>query len=193
MLLPTSESNLCAKWQGPYEVIRAIGKVNYEIRQHNRCNELQIYHVHLLKPWQAREALFIAPGKVEDAFGPCIEALNTQSIPMGEQLLPDQQRDLPVNWRVQGCFFLMCPAERTNLVEHAIITSPGITVRERLYRITESLQSGISEEVQAMLELGVIEPYRSEWCSPVVIVAKKDGTNRFCVDFRKETPTHASG
>ncbi len=36
-----------------------------------------------------------------------------------------------------------------------------------------------------MLELGVIEPSRSEWCSPIVIVAKKDGTNRFCVDFRK--------
>lgn len=36
-----------------------------------------------------------------------------------------------------------------------------------------------------MLELGVIEPSCSEWCSPVVIIFKKDGSLRICIDFRK--------
>lgn len=36
-----------------------------------------------------------------------------------------------------------------------------------------------------MLALGVIEPSTSEWCSLVVIVAKKDGTLRICIDFQK--------
>ncbi|KAI8506729.1 hypothetical protein Bbelb_151700 [Branchiostoma belcheri] len=36
-----------------------------------------------------------------------------------------------------------------------------------------------------VLEQDVIEPSTSPWASPVVIVTKKDGTPRFCVDFRK--------
>lgn len=35
-----------------------------------------------------------------------------------------------------------------------------------------------------MLKLEIIEPFESPFCSPIVIVPKKDGTNRFCIDFR---------
>lgn len=36
-----------------------------------------------------------------------------------------------------------------------------------------------------MRELGVIEPSSSEWSSTIILVPKKDGTLRFCLDFRK--------
>lgn len=36
-----------------------------------------------------------------------------------------------------------------------------------------------------MRELGVIEPSLSDWCSPLVIVPKKDGSFRVCIDFHK--------
>lgn len=41
------------------------------------------------------------------------------------------------------------------------------------------------EEVQAMLELGVIEESHSKWLSPVILVPKLDGTIWFCINFRK--------
>jgi hypothetical protein len=43
----------------------------------------------------------------------------------------------------------------------------------------------LKKEVNKMLTMGVIEPSSSLWSSLVVLVKKKDGSVRFCVDYRK--------
>jgi hypothetical protein len=43
----------------------------------------------------------------------------------------------------------------------------------------------IREMTSDMVASGVIQPSNSPWASPVVLVKKKDGKQRFCIDFRK--------
>ncbi len=74
---------------------------------------------------------------------------------------------------------------RTDLVTHTI--DPGenrpIHLPPRHLPITK--QDVEQAEVQKMLDQGVIEPCQSRWASPVVLVTKKDGSIRFCVDYHK--------
>ncbi len=74
---------------------------------------------------------------------------------------------------------------RTELIHHTIHLTDTTPSRQRPYRVPERLVEPLRKEVEMMRELGVIEPSMSEWCSPVVIVPKKDGSLRVCIDFRK--------
>ena len=71
-------------------------------------------------------------------------------------------------------------------VQHVIRLMPDATpIKQRYFPCNPKKQEAINREVEKMLEAGVIEPSQSPWSSPIVIVPKKSGETRFCVDFRK--------
>ena len=178
VLVPTVECKFLAWWQGPYEVIERLGEVNYRVRRTGRRQETRIYHINLLKKWVAREALLSLslPQKPQ--------AKEAEAVPMGEQLTPRQKQDLTELLQEHRPVFATEPGY-TNLIEHPILTMPGKKVKLRPYRVPEARKEAIKEEVKKMLEAGIIEESRSEWCSPIVLIPKPDGTVRFCNDFRQ--------
>ncbi|CAM4631962.1 unnamed protein product [Lepidochelys olivacea] len=93
LLLPSEESKLFARWQSPYEVLRQVGLVTYEIRQPGHRKEKQIYHVNLLKPWQDREGLLVAPYPPEPELGPQPPEESDNGEPQLAETLTVEQRE----------------------------------------------------------------------------------------------------
>ena len=76
------------------------------------------------------------------------------------------------------------PISSTSLVEHEIHTT-GPPIRLPFRRQNPVVRDIEQQQVKEMLRDEVIRPSTSPWASPVVMVKKKDGSMRFCVDFRK--------
>ena len=74
---------------------------------------------------------------------------------------------------------------QTSIIKHKINTGNAVPIKQPPRRFPISKKEAAEKELQRMLECGVIEPSKSPWSSPVVLVTKKDGSLRFCVDYRK--------
>ena len=72
----------------------------------------------------------------------------------------------------------------TDVIRHEIDTGNEAPVRQSLRRQPLTQLPIIDTQVEQMLQQNVIEPSKSEWSSNVVLVRKKDGSTRFCVDYR---------
>ncbi|XP_068250702.1 uncharacterized protein [Palaemon carinicauda] len=74
---------------------------------------------------------------------------------------------------------------RTNVIEHVINLSSKGPVRCRPDPVPYALQQDMDKEIERMLKLGVIECSNSPYATPLIVVKKKDGSDRMCLDFRK--------
>ena len=71
-------------------------------------------------------------------------------------------------------------------ITHRIVTGDAAPVAQRPYKIASySEEAWLKEHIQMLLKLGVISPSSSCWMSPIVLVKKKTGDLRLCIDFRK--------
>ena len=58
------------------------------------------------------------------------------------------------------------------------------SIQKPPYIHPKNLIDDIEKDIQELLELGLIRPSSSPYASSVVLVNKKDGTLRMCIDFR---------
>ena len=70
-------------------------------------------------------------------------------------------------------------------MKHESNTMEKITIKQQPCRKAYGTQPIIREEFERMLAQDIIDPSTSTWALPVVLVKKKDGTSRSCVDYSR--------
>jgi hypothetical protein len=199
-LLPTDSNKLLMQWKDPFCVTRKLNKVDYQVDMEGK---LKTFHVNLLKRYIDREngeddtSQSNADAVISTAVLDCSseEQEDVDEIPssgknervedvdINPDLAPEDHMKVTSLLNKFADVLNDVPGS-TTLIEHKIKVTTSQPIRIKPYAVPFSMTKIIDDEVEKMLELNVIEPSDSPYCSPVVIVKKKDNTFRFCVDFR---------
>ena len=104
----------------------------------------------------------------------------------GTDLLEPEKTQLVELLREHHNSFCLEDGERgeTDLIELDIDTGDTTPKRQRVRRMPFAVRKEVARQLKIMQGTGVIQPSCSPWASAVVLVRKKDGSHRFCVDYR---------
>ena len=200
VLLPTDNNKLLLQWKGPFAVTKKVNRVDYQL---NMQGKMKIFHINLLKKYIDRPKAEVSPilsdnsvfclvgatvvdcAEDESQEGQLVEypQISSELVDINPCLSTEQAKQ--VRCLLQNFDdVLQSKPGITNVLEHDIrmVNEKPVQVKNR--QIPYKMEESINKEVSEMLKMNIIEPSESPFCSPVVIVPKKDGTNRFCVDYR---------
>ena len=187
VLLPTSTSKLMASWQGPYGITKRVTPVTYEVNMHDKRKKKRIFHVNMLKEWNMPTTVCLWTEEVNEEGEEEIPLWERNKengeMKVGKMVGTEQLRQLHDLHEDFADVIRNTPG-RTNLAVHSIETN-GPPTRLPPYRLPYCYRDSVKEELEEMLKHGVIERSNSPWASPMVLVKKKDGSLRVCVDFRR--------
>ena len=93
-------------------------------------------------------------------------------------------REVLCNW---SSIFFTSPTDldRADIVKHEIKLSDDTPFKDPYRRIPPALYEDVRQHLKDMLDADAIRPSKSPYSSNAVLVRKKDGALRFCIDFRK--------
>ena len=195
--LPGGARGLADRWEGPFQILEKRSPVTYLVSAPFRGRSGRIFHRNCIKRY-VREintmSVMVADGELDDTGQ--LELVPNPTSPM----TPDSDR-----WTSPDFLTNLPPLRRTQLIpilqefDSTFSDIPGrtdvvscpvdVTVSNPIslppYRVPVRWQSALQEEIDNLLELGVIRPSESPWASPVVCVRKKDRHIRMCTDFRR--------
>ena len=106
------------------------------------------------------------------------------SRPDVSHLSKSQQREAQAIFEEHGRLFQGSIGRLQN-IQHDIDVGDHVPIKQHYYRCAPVRLAQIQKEVDEMLKMGVIQPSRSEWASPLILVKKPNNEWRPCVDYRK--------
>nr|GBM06712.1 Retrovirus-related Pol polyprotein from transposon 17.6 [Araneus ventricosus] len=71
------------------------------------------------------------------------------------------------------------------IIKHTIKLTDDIPTRQKPYRVPYNLKNEMRNQINILLDAGIIQPSTSPYCAPVLLVKKSDGSFRLVADLRK--------
>ena len=109
---------------------------------------------------------------------------SVNDVAIGDNLTHEQRAEFVDLANEFESLFTEAPS-RTSLAQHHIKFTSNQPVRSRPYPVPYSLRESLKKDITDMMKTGVIRESSSLYTSPVVVVNKKDNTNRVCVDYQR--------
>ncbi|XP_047484925.1 uncharacterized protein LOC125036378 [Penaeus chinensis] len=210
LFLPCRKQPLQARFEGPYKVLEKVNDLNYVISTPERRKKKRMVHINLMKHFEEREYPVCVSGlgklcfKKEDNFMTenveqedndfvikDVEVKLKNSDILGNpysktsHLSPDQEEDVLKLLQEFSDLFTDTP-QVTTLVMHDVKLVPGaVPIKQSPYRMAPLKSQVLKTEIEYLLVAGIIEPSKSHWASPCVLVRKADSSWRLCIDYRK--------
>ena len=176
--IPGMIPKLRESWHGPYPIVGKLNRVDYEVDLGK--GRTRVLHINNLKKHWVREAeimrlVVVAEDFEEDeAIG---VKLSGRCVSFKDEWMCELKGEFPdVFSEVPG---------RTGVCQLAIRTGESAPIALAPHRVPDRLKKEVKEEVEKLLDLGVVVVSTSPWASPIVPVPKKDGGLRLCIDYRQ--------
>ena len=129
-----------------------------------------------------------AASLVADAIAQLADSFPEKEFNINPALTPSQREQVLLVLKKHIRAFIRPPTDgppRAHGVDFRIYTDDAPPIKQVPYRHSPQQEAYIREEVKNLLKKGYVTPSFSPWASPVLVVVKKDGTYRMCIDYRK--------
>ena len=212
---PIVGSPLQSKFHGPYKVVKNVNNNTYIIETPDRKKSTQLIHINLLKKYHSRPSApgyrdsnnvtlnivkTVLPDQSQDDINIANEetepVINIDSLDNNSYILSNFRKVFShlSSYQLRGLRDLLNShlslfsdqPKQCTLLQHDVELIPGtVPIRQHAYRMSPARKEALRAEVTYLLKNGFVEPSKSPWASPCLLVPKEDGSTRMCTDYRK--------
>ena len=181
---PGIHAKMGASWDGPFQIEKKVSPVNYRVQVPGNSKRSKVLHVNMLKKWSTAASKIHRVAVVHE------EEDGDENRPIGLKLgradfVPSEQQQAALERVLEDFPDVLNPKPgRTDVVSLSINTADHAPISSHPYRVAPRWREEVKQQLDQLLELGIIQPSVSPWSSSIVTVKKKDGGVRICIDYR---------